>query len=98
MPSPAAQPSIGAKLIRWSSRGSRNLPWRRSRDPYRVWISEIMLQQTRVETVIPYYRRFLKKFPRVKIWRRPISNPYCKYGKGSVITPAPGTCIRPPGK
>jgi A/G-specific adenine glycosylase len=63
---PAALPSIGAKLIRWSSRGSRNLPWRRSRDPYRVWISEIMLQQTRVDTVIPYYRRFLQKFPRVK--------------------------------
>ena len=70
MSSPAARPSIGAKLIRWSSHRSRNLPWRRSRDPYRIWISEIMLQQTRVETVIPYYRRFLKRFPRVTVLAR----------------------------
>jgi A/G-specific adenine glycosylase len=66
MSSPAAHPSLGVKLIRWSSRRHRNLPWRRARDPYRVWISEIMLQQTRVDTAIPYYRRFIKKFPRVR--------------------------------
>ncbi len=51
------------KLIAWSRRRARALPWRRTRDPYRVWISEIMLQQTRVETVLPYYRRFIKIFP-----------------------------------
>src|SRR6476646_4921359 len=44
----------------------RDLPWRRSRDPYRIWISEIMLQQTRVAAVIPYYERFLEKFPDVR--------------------------------
>jgi A/G-specific adenine glycosylase len=66
MSSPAAHPSLGVKLIRWSSRRDRNLPWRRARDPYRVWISEIMLQQTQVETVIPYYRQFFKRFPRVR--------------------------------
>jgi A/G-specific adenine glycosylase len=43
----------------------RNLPWRRSADPYRVWVSEIMLQQTRVETVVPYYERWLERFPTV---------------------------------
>jgi A/G-specific adenine glycosylase len=66
MPSPAGHFPLGAKLIRWSLRRNRNLPWRRVRDPYRVWVSEIMLQQTRVDTVIPYYRRFLKRFPRVR--------------------------------
>ncbi len=52
-------------LLRWFDRSRRDLPWRRSSDPYRVWISEIMLQQTRVETVIPYYQRFLAAFPSV---------------------------------
>ena len=52
-------------LLRWYRRERRDLPWRRTRDPYRVWISEAMLQQTRVETVIPYYGRFLERFPDV---------------------------------
>jgi A/G-specific adenine glycosylase len=47
-------------------RAHRDLPWRRSRDPYAIWVSEIMLQQTRVAAVIPYYERFLKRFPRVE--------------------------------
>lgn len=52
-------------LLRWYRRERRDLPWRRTRDPYRIWISEAMLQQTRVETVIPYYERFLERFPDV---------------------------------
>jgi A/G-specific adenine glycosylase len=66
MPAPANKTPIGAILIRWSRRRNRHLPWRAARDPYRIWVSEVMLQQTRVETVIPYYRSFLKRFPRVK--------------------------------
>lgn len=50
-------------LLRWYSVHQRDLPWRRTRDPYAIWISEIMLQQTRVAAVIPYYQRFLEKFP-----------------------------------
>ncbi len=50
-------------LIHWYQKHHRKLPWRKNRDPYRVWISEIMLQQTRVEAVIPYYENFLKSFP-----------------------------------
>lgn len=50
-------------LLDWYERNARDLPWRRDRDPYRVWISEVMLQQTRVETVLGYYRRFLESFP-----------------------------------
>lgn len=51
------------RLLDWFRRHARDLPWRRSRDPYRVWVSEIMLQQTQVATVIPYYERFLASFP-----------------------------------
>jgi A/G-specific adenine glycosylase len=53
-------------LLRWYQRHKRDLPWRASNDPYRVWISEIMLQQTRVSAVIPYYERFLDRFPTVE--------------------------------
>ena len=54
------------RMIRWYRKESRkNLPWRKTRDPYRIWISEAMLQQTQVATVIPYYERFVSKFPTV---------------------------------
>ncbi len=55
--------SLRGALLRWYRGNRRDLPWRRTRDPYAIWISEAMLQQTRVETVIPYYRRFLERFP-----------------------------------
>src|SRR5215469_18762417 len=54
------------KLLEWYDRNRRDLPWRENRDPYRVWLSEIMLQQTRVAAVLEHYRKFLKKFPNVK--------------------------------
>ena len=54
------------QLLRWYDAEKRDLPWRRGRDPYRIWVSEIMLQQTRVETVIPYYEAFMRKFPTLK--------------------------------
>ena len=54
-----------SKLLRWYRVHKRDLPWRRRVDPYSVWVSEIMLQQTRVETVVPYYEAFLKKWPSV---------------------------------
>ena len=52
-------------LLAWFAGQARDLPWRRDRDPYRVWVSEVMLQQTRVETVIPYFERFVARFPDV---------------------------------
>ncbi|HLO11001.1 MAG TPA: A/G-specific adenine glycosylase [Pseudoneobacillus sp.] len=52
-----------ADLIGWFSNEKRDLPWRKESDPYRIWVSEIMLQQTRVDTVIPYYENFMKQFP-----------------------------------
>jgi A/G-specific adenine glycosylase len=53
-------------LINWYSSNHRDLPWRKDRDPYRIWISEVMLQQTTVATVIPYFEKFMAKFPTVK--------------------------------
>ncbi|HEV2689448.1 MAG TPA: A/G-specific adenine glycosylase [Bryobacteraceae bacterium] len=53
-------------LLAWYDQHARRLPWREDRDPYRVWVSEIMLQQTRVAAVLEHYRRFLKKFPTVR--------------------------------
>src|SRR6202453_875855 len=50
-------------LLSWYRKHKRDLPWRRTQDPYRIWISEVMLQQTRVAAVIPYYERFLALFP-----------------------------------
>jgi len=54
------------KLLSWYRRNRRDLPWRRTSDPYAIWISEIMLQQTRVAAVVPYYERFLARFPDVR--------------------------------
>jgi A/G-specific adenine glycosylase len=54
------------QLLGWFLRYQRKLPWRRDRDPYRIWLSEIMLQQTRVAAVIPYYERFLDHFPNIR--------------------------------
>ena len=58
--------SFSEKLIAWHAReGRKDLPWQGTRDPYRIWLSEVMLQQTQVNAVIPYYERFLKRFPTV---------------------------------
>jgi A/G-specific adenine glycosylase len=54
------------RLLAWFRAHQRDLPWRSSRDPYRIWVAEIMLQQTRIAAVLPYYRRFLKTFPTVE--------------------------------
>jgi A/G-specific adenine glycosylase len=62
MNKPAARQLVTA-LLNWFARHKRALPWRATRDPYRIWVSEIMLQQTQAATVIPYYERFLKQFP-----------------------------------
>ena len=56
-------PKLRRRLLAWYAKRKRDLPWRRTRDPYAIWISEIMLQQTRVAAVIPYYERFMAKFP-----------------------------------
>ncbi len=57
--------TVRSRLLAWYRKNRRDLPWRRTDDPYAIWISEAMLQQTRVETVIPYWERFLERFPDV---------------------------------
>ncbi len=64
--SPPEKPVFQRALLRWYATHQRNLPWRRNANPYRVLVSEFMLQQTRVETVIPFYQRFLTLFPTLK--------------------------------
>jgi A/G-specific adenine glycosylase len=58
--------AVRRALLAWYRRTRRDLPWRRTRDPWAIWVSETMLQQTRVETVIPYYQRFLARYPTVE--------------------------------
>jgi A/G-specific adenine glycosylase len=59
-------PALRRRLLAWYERAHRDLPWRRTADPYSIWISEIMLQQTRAQAVIPYYHKFLARFPGVE--------------------------------
>jgi A/G-specific adenine glycosylase len=63
-------PKLRRRLLAWFADRKRDLPWRRTSDPYRIWISEIMLQQTRVAVVIPYYQQFVAKFPSMRALAR----------------------------
>ncbi len=54
------------QLIEWYNQNKRTLPWRKDRNPYRIWISEVMLQQTTVAAVVPYYEKFMNRFPTVQ--------------------------------
>ena len=73
---------IQRRLLSWYRRNKRDLPWRDTRDPYRIWVSEIMLQQTQVATVIPYYSRFIEKFPTVRALARARVQTVLKFWEG----------------
>jgi len=66
MQSKLSPSAIRRPLLRWFDREARDLPWRRTHDPYAIWVSEIMLQQTRVQAAVPYYERFMRRFPTVQ--------------------------------
>ncbi|MBR5280359.1 MAG: A/G-specific adenine glycosylase [Clostridia bacterium] len=70
------------KMQAWYDANARVLPWRENHDPYRVWVSEIMLQQTRVDTVIPYYNRFMERFPTVEALARADEATLLKHWEG----------------
>ena len=53
------------RLMEWYRENRRDLPWRRTNDPYRIWVSEVMLQQTQVKTALPYYDKFILNFPTI---------------------------------
>ncbi len=73
---------IVAPLLEWYEKNKRSLPWRENQEPYRVWISEIMLQQTRVEAVIPYYHRFMERFPTIAALAESQEEELLKYWEG----------------
>jgi A/G-specific adenine glycosylase len=66
MISVAKRKGIQTRLLKWYKKNGRDLPWRKTSDPYAIWVSEIMLQQTQVATVIPYYQNFLRSFPTLR--------------------------------
>ncbi|MGI6176069.1 MAG: A/G-specific adenine glycosylase [Christensenellales bacterium] len=69
-------------LLRWYDQNARDLPWRRFSDPYKIWVSEVMLQQTRVDTVIPYYERFLRTYPDIRTLAQADSEQLLKHWEG----------------
>jgi len=73
---------IRAALLGWFRKNRRDLPWRRTQDPYLIWVSEIMLQQTQVKTVTPYYRRWAKSFPSVQVLARAPESRVLKHWEG----------------
>lgn len=81
-PTPATVNAFRCALPRWYARHKRDLPWRRTRDPYKIWVSEIMLQQTRVDVVQPYYRRWLQAFPTIESLARARSDRVLKMWEG----------------
>ena len=85
------------RLLAWFDRHRRDLPWRRNRDPYRIWVSEVMLQQTTVAAVGPYFERFIAAFPTVA----DLANADCEQAvlriwEGLGITAGLDTCIKRP--
>jgi A/G-specific adenine glycosylase len=75
-------PNFQSAIVKWFEVNARDLPWRRTSDPYRIWISEMMLQQTQVATVIPYYKRFLDRFPSLQILAKSSEEEVLKFWEG----------------
>lgn len=74
--------SIEQSLLAWFARNARDLPWRRTRDPYAIWVSEIMLQQTQVKTVLPYWERWMRELPDVAALARAKTETLHKFWEG----------------
>lgn len=71
-----------ALLLEWYDENKRDMPWRKTRDPYCIWVSEVMLQQTQVSTVIPYYERFIQRFPTIRHLAEATQEEVYKYWQG----------------
>ncbi|MFQ5673363.1 MAG: A/G-specific adenine glycosylase [Nitrospinales bacterium] len=82
MPSDKHCKTIRTALLKWFRKNRRDLPWRRTQDPYLIWVSEIMLQQTQVKTVTPYYRRWIESFPNVQALARAPESRALKHWEG----------------
>ena len=86
------------KVVEWYQWNKRDLPWRETKDPYRIWFSEIILQQTRVNQGLPYYKKFIETFPTVSgpCAKHP-NKKYCDFGRDWGITPVHEISISVPG-
>jgi A/G-specific adenine glycosylase len=86
------------RMVDWQRlHGRQSLPWQNTQDPYRVWLSEIMLQQTQVSTVLDYFPRFLKRFPNVAALADAPQDDVCwRCGAAWVITAERATCTNAP--
>ena len=82
--------SFTSTILQWYRDNGRPLPWRQTRDPYAVWLSEIILQQTRVEQGLPYWQRFMAQWPTVDALARA--------SEDEVLRLWHGICTRPPGR
>lgn len=83
------------QVLDWYQRfGRKTLPWQLEKTPYKVWLSEVMLQQTQVATVIPYFERFMARFPRSPIWPPRRWMKFCICGPASAIMRARAICTR----
>jgi len=76
------QGAVARRLLAWFRRHRRPLPWRASRDPYPIWVSEVMLQQTQVATVIPYFKRFMQSFPTLPVLARATEQEVLRHWEG----------------
>lgn len=86
------------RLLEWFDvHGRHDLPWQQERTPYRVWVSEIMLQQTQVTTVIPYFERFMERFPDVRSLAAAEQDEVLHLWTGLGYYARGATCTRPPG-
>ena len=90
-------PEVASRLLEWYGREGRDLPWRRTRDPYRIWISEVILQQTRVAQGMSYYHRFLELFPDVAALASAPEDLVLKCWQGLGYYSRAGTCWPQPG-
>src|SRR5437867_11769458 len=85
-------------LLDWYARRRRKLPWRSRPEPYRIWVSEIMLQQTQVQTVLRYYERFMERFPDIQTLAKSTEKEVRRRWPGPGYTPRVRILLRPPGK
>src|SRR5882672_2153331 len=98
VPPPAERRRFRARLLTWYRRHGRDLPWRKTDDPYHILVSEIMLQQTQVDRVLPKYAEWLGSIRRSARWRRRRKRTSCRPGIRWVTTSGPGACRPSPAR
>ena len=91
-------PVFAESLLRWYGENGRDLPWRRTRDPYAIWLSEIILQQTRIAQGMAYWERFMARFPSVNDLAAASEDEVLRLWEGLGYYSRLGTCMPQPGR